>query len=240
MATETHNPPLYRDPVALHAQDHADWHLTTATLEYASDENALPLMLEEFARASRHYPIVFAGEAGMPVALMGLVRHNGFIEAGRWRGGHYIPAYLRRYPFLLMELDAAEDGMPRSLLAIDREAPQVSSTPVEGGIPLFVDGEPAPVIAQALRFCADFTAAHAATVAWVQALREKELLVSRQADFQVGDGEARSLAGFSVIDIERFAALDAPTVVDWHRKGWLGAVHHHIASLQAFETLAHG
>src|SRR3954451_18189936 len=67
--------------------------------------HAVPLTVDEFPLVQRHYPIVFSvGGAPVPIALMGLNDGvNVFLdENGRARDPNlYIPAYLRRYPFLL-------------------------------------------------------------------------------------------------------------------------------------------
>jgi hypothetical protein len=37
---------------------------------------------------------------------------------------------------------------------------------------------------------------------------------------------------FQVIDTKKLTELDAETVVEWHRRGWLAACFFHLASLQ--------
>src|SRR5437868_12475624 len=66
--------------------------------------NAIPLTIDEFITAQRHYPIVFsAGDNPVPLALMGLNDGvNVFInDEGLPINPVYIPAYVRRYPYLL-------------------------------------------------------------------------------------------------------------------------------------------
>jgi hypothetical protein len=38
--------------------------------------------------------------------------------------------------------------------------------------------------------------------------------------------------GFKIVDAQKFQALTDTVVVEWHRKGWLGLVHFHLASLE--------
>jgi hypothetical protein len=42
------------------------------------------------------------------------------------------------------------------------------------------------------------------------------------------------LQGFRTVDAPKVAQLDEAVVVDWHRKGWLGWIYLHLASLQRF------
>ena len=77
--------------------------------------HAVPLTVDEFALVQRHYPIVFSvGDAPVPIALMGLNEGvNVFLdENGRATDPNiYIPAYLRRYPFLLAKLRPDSDEL---------------------------------------------------------------------------------------------------------------------------------
>src|SRR5690606_14214931 len=99
------------------------------------------------------YPIVFAAGDGFPVAVLGLDRDNSFVSGDTWAEGTYIPAYVRRYPFVFV--DRSNDSF---VLAIDRAAPHL----VEGGDigePLFADGEPTGLVTNILDFCRDFHSA---------------------------------------------------------------------------------
>src|SRR3990167_5612436 len=59
-------------------------------------------------RTARHHPIIFAsGDNPVPLALMGLNEGvNVFVDdEGKVTQPIYIPAYVRRYPFLLAKLN---------------------------------------------------------------------------------------------------------------------------------------
>lgn len=62
-------------------------------------------------QAARHYPIVFIGQNDqlMPIALLGLKEgHNSYLdESNTWQANTYIPGFVRRYPFVLAQDDAA-------------------------------------------------------------------------------------------------------------------------------------
>ena len=77
--------------------------------------HAIPLTVDEFALVQRHYPIVFSiGEKPIPIALMGLNENvNVFLEDdGRpIDPSLYIPAYIRRYPFLLARIRPDSDEL---------------------------------------------------------------------------------------------------------------------------------
>jgi len=104
---------------------------------FAAKTNAIPLLLEEFPMAAAYYPIVFAaGPSPIPAAVVGLCNDsNLYLDAeGRWRNGAYLPAYVRRYPFILMDDPDAQ----QFVLCIDEASETLG---LEGEHPLFEDGE---------------------------------------------------------------------------------------------------
>ncbi|MFZ0267963.1 SapC family protein [Caulobacter sp.] len=225
-------PLFYSDPQALSSVTHADWKLKDGGFEFARDAHVVPLVVAEFSKASRSYPILFAAESASPVALVGVERRNLFVADGAWTPSAYVPAYIRRYPFGFMSA-----GQPdRFALAIDAASPRVVQGGKEGE-PLFVDGQPGPLTRQALEFCDVFQGEAAATTAFCKAVIDKDLLVERRADLTTPDGRRFAIEGFRLIDPLKLAALDAETVFQWHGQGWLGLAHFHLASLDRFADL---
>lgn len=225
-------PLFYRRPVPLSMQAHARWRLKDGDLAFAVGTNAVPLVTGEFALASRSYPIVFAAADAAPLALLGLERGNLFVAEGQWSEGHYVPAYVRRYPFVFIRT-----GDPEGFaLAIDADSDRVVREGEEG-VALFQDNAATALTRQALEFCRLFTGEHRTTQAFAAALRSQGLLTSRNADATLPGGRKLALTGFQVVDAQMFAALPEQIVVDWHRKGWLRLVNLHLASLDRFSDL---
>lgn len=225
-------PLFYRRPVPLSGQAHARWRLKDGDLAFAAGTNAVPLVIGEFALASRSYPIVFAAEDAAPLALLGLGRDNLFVADGRWSEGHYVPAYVRRYPFVFIQTENPQGFA----LAIDEDSDRIVREGEEG-VALFHGDAATALTRQALEFCSLFTGEHRATQAFAAALRSQGLLTARNADATLPDGRKLALTGFQVMDAQMFAAMPEQVVVDWHRKGWLGLVNSHLASLERFADL---
>src|SRR3546814_1115256 len=105
--TSTSLPLFYKQPQALQPGLHAKLSVVKqAGYAFAADANSVPLVFSEMATACRHFPIVFTeGQQPSPVAVLGLRgQENLFVDAeGQWRANTYIPAYIRRYPFIFME-----------------------------------------------------------------------------------------------------------------------------------------
>lgn len=225
-------PLFYKAVQPLNSQVHGDWRLKPGDASFARETPFAPIVVSEIADAARSYPIVFAADGAQPIAVLGLERRNLFVEDGRWSADAYIPAYVRRYPFAFVVTDE-----PRSVqLAIDRGSDRVAQGGDEGA-PLFADGQPSELTAQALEFCVAFGRDAELTALFATALREKGLLIDRRADATLPDGRKLGLDGFQIVDTEKFAALDDETVLAWHRQGVLGLVHHHLASLERFNVL---
>ncbi|MET4896571.1 SapC family protein [Sphingomonadaceae bacterium jetA1] len=228
-----HRLPLFYNAVQpLHSSVHAHWRLKDGDARFAADSPFIPIVAGEVAAAMRDYPVVFAADSAQPVAILGLDRRNLFVEAGRWSPGAYVPAYVRRYPFAFIAT-ANPDGFA---LAIDAGSERVAQDGTDGTA-LFEDGQPSALTRQALEFCTAFGREVEITQMFTAALKEKNLLIDRRADATLPDGSTFGLAGFQIVDAEKFAALDDSTIVAWQRQGLLALVHFHLASLDRFSIL---
>lgn len=240
-------PLFYRRPQVLHPAAHGGLLLDTeAGHGFAAAANAVPLQAAEVVAASRHAPVVFSrGADPMPLMVLGLQAGQGnlFVDAqGRWRPGAYIPAYVRRYPFLFLE-DAAQAAFT---LCIDEAAPGLQPAAAQPGEhvpgsaqPLFdARGEPTALTRSALDLCRDYQAQQGVTRTWMQALAAAGVLVERRADVMLADGRSLAVDGFQVIDEERLARLPAAELLRWRDAGWLPAVYAHLASAGLWPTLA--
>lgn len=225
-------PLFYRTPQPLSSAVHEAWRLTAGDVAFASDTPFVPIVIGELAEAARCYPVVFAGGDAQPLALLGLEKRNLFVDEGQWTADHYVPAYVRRYPFGFVPT-ANPEGFA---LAIDAASARVLQTGTEGAA-LFEQGEPTAVTREALAFCDAFQSSAAATRAFVEALRAEGLLIDRRADATLADGRKLGLDGLQIIDADKVTGLADAVVVDWHRKGWLALIAFHIKSLDRFAAL---
>jgi len=225
---------FYRKPEVLNAERHGTLGLKReGDFAFARASNAVAITSTEFVQAMRCYPIVFAGKTPYPVVVLGLSRENLFVGAdGRWRAGHYIPAYMRRYPFVFI---AHPDGK-QFMLGIDRACTRLTEDKVDGQA-LFEEGKPGAITQEALTFCSAFQTDHGFTQAFAQALEAQQLLTENHAQAKLADGRQMNLQGFRVIDRAKFANLSDDVIIDWHRKGWLALANFHLASLERFQQL---
>lgn len=233
--SQTPLPVFYQRPELLSSDRHARKSLAAALdHRFAQDANAVPLNGVELEFAQRHYPIVFSEEATpFPMAILGLrTAENLFVGAsGTWQAGVYVPAYVRRYPFIFM----SGPDQKQFALCIDAGSPFV----VDGeSNPFFRDGQPTELTKNALNFCASFQAEYEKTRAFAAALAEHKLLETRTANIDLGDGQKVVFGPFRAIDAAKLGALPNAVIAEWLRSGWLGWIYAHLMSAANWNTLA--
>jgi hypothetical protein len=204
---------------------------------FVAQTNLIPLTVTEFAPAALSYPVIFIGDARMPVCVMALRGgENLYVnEDGEFRAEAYIPAYVRRYPFVF----ANDDAQKRLILCVDRDAPFIK----EGGAtPLFVDGKPSPYVEQAMEFCNNFEQERQRTDAFVKLLIDLDLLETREALFtpRNPDGTAgtpQKIAEYYAVSEDKLKALSAEKLVELRDNGALGQIYAHLVSLLGWDRL---
>ena len=183
---------------------------------FARETNWLPLNASEFGSAARHYPILFReDEQASPIAVVGVHAHqNLFVEEGDvWAEGCYVPAFVRRYPFLLAQHESSN-----RTLCVDAASDLFHSG---DGRPLYEGEKSTQLLQSVTRFCAAFADAQERTHRFCAALVENNLLVDRTVQLTLPDGHVIAMRGFRVIDETRLRELPETTLADWARRGWL-------------------
>jgi hypothetical protein len=238
-ARETAFPVFYRAPHPLSNERHAAFAIRRdAHYGFAAGANSVPLNAAEFPLAARHYPILFSGsDPAVGIALLGLRDHqNLFVGAdGAWEAGVYIPAYIRRYPFIFMA--AGEDG--RYILCLDEQA-EVLADAKDGqnAQPLFADGKPSEVTTRALDFCKAYQQQSDYTRQLGTLLAKHGLLTANRANVALKSGESLALGGFRMIDAKALDALDDAAFLELRRAGALPVIYAQIFSTSNWTALA--
>jgi hypothetical protein len=218
---------FYKRVVALNDQVHATLRVKPVTrFLFASQSNSVPILAAEFSECAREYPIVFArgAQGTVPAVLLGLrEQENLFVGSdGQW-DARYIPAFVRRYPFV-----PGKDAQGQLVVCIDEEAPCFDR---KDGEALFTDGKPTQQLDQAIGFLRDFQ--HGAQSTEAMGARIDALGLLRDADSvaQLNDGSQFRLSGLRVVDEAKLRALDQATVMEIFSSGTLGLIYAHILSL---------
>lgn len=226
-------PPLfYKDPRPVSAGTHAEFKIGPPNdFSYTKSTNAVPITLPEFVLAARHYPIVFVGKDLVPTVAVGLrVDQNVFVDdKGQWERFCYVPAYVRRYPFIL--LGKPEDE--RLQLGIDQEA---ASSHADARA-LFEGEKETQVVTDALQICEQFHGAYGATSEFSEMLVESGLVEERSLEIEMPGGEKLDIGAFASINEQKLREAPDEKFIEWRKKGWLAAMYFHVASLNNWEQI---
>lgn len=221
-------PLFYSKPVLLDSRKHGDLSLSSNIgFGFSGKINAVPINLVEMPQIAHFYPIAFSNDgSATPVAILGVRNdENLFVNPdGSWREDHYVPAYIRRYPFIFTEMEKGD----RLSLCIDENEDFLIK---DDSNPFFdKEGKPAELAQNAMEFCKSYHAAAQQTLDFSKALIDANVLVDRQAEISVNDNQKINFSGFKIIDEERFNTIDDKKFVEWRKHGWLAGAYAHLFS----------
>ena len=193
--------------------------------------HAIPATVDEFALLQRHYPIVFSvGETPVPLVLMGLSEGvNVFLnEDGKLHDSMtYVPAYMRRYPFLLARLRPDSDELS---LCVDPTSGAIGD--FKDGEPLFDGDQPSQATVAILQFCEQFETAGQRTAAFIEELKKSGLLMDGEVAIQPEGAEQPFIyRGFQMVDEEKLRELRGDELRKMNQNGMLALIYAHLFSL---------
>jgi hypothetical protein len=235
MATAAPNqtlPLFYQGIDALNVTQHGQMRVRpSVNMRHIAKTHAIPLTVDEFTLVQRHYPIVFSiGDSPIPMALMGL---NEGVNVFLNEEGHaldqqlYIPAYIRRYPFLLARLRPESDELS---LCFDPTADAVGDFPE--GEALFNGDQPSEATTQILQFCEQFEAAGQRTAAFMEDLKKTDLLMDGEVAIQPeGFEQPFVYRGFRMVDEDKLRELRGDELRKMNTSGMLPLIYAHLFSL---------
>jgi len=231
-------PLLYNDLVPLNVEQHAKFAIREQdTAPYLVGVHAVPLTIDEFAQCQRFLPIVFSsGDQPLPLVLLGLnegtstlVDANGKLR----RDDGYVPAYIRRYPWMLVRLNPNSEELS---LCFDPSSGLIGE--YEGGLPLIENGEATQLTKDLLGFCEQFEQAAARTGEFMKELKDADLLMEGELSIQVPDVEQPFIyRGFQMVNEEKLRELRGDQLRKFNQSGLLPLLHAHLFSLQGMREV---
>lgn len=232
-------PLFYKDLLPLNSRDHAEWKAgTLESAAYLAATHAIPLTSDEFVDAQRHFPIVFtAGESPLPIALFGLNEGvNTFVgDDMKINELIYIPAYARRYPFILAKLQPSSDDMS---LCFDPTANLIGK--MDDGLALFDEaGQPTEYTQGVLEFCRRFEEAGQRTKLFIEELAKLDIMMDGEIAITRNDMPDKPFIyrGFRMVDEAKLRELPAATLETLAKNGMLMLIYAHLFSLNLMRTL---
>ncbi len=227
---------IYERAVPVSSETHRDWSIQAGrSYGFAKEINSVPLLAAEFAAAAADHTIVFAGEgdAVFPSVILGQRDgHNAFVGGDdAWKGG-YIPAFLRRYPFVF----ASTENNSQFTLCIDEEFDGFN-TDGKGERLFDAEGNRTEYLEKMLKFTSDYQAQFNRTQLFAKRLADLDLLEPAQAQFRDADGKQSSLTGFKTIKRDALRQVAGDTLAEMARTDELELCYLHLHSLTNLQKL---
>ncbi len=225
-------PMFYKDLIPLNSKEHAKWRVKPLdNASFMQSQHAIPITSDEFTSAARNYPIVFSvGENSVPLILMGLNEGvNTFMnDQGQFSEPAYVPAYVRRYPFMLAKLRPDAEELS---LCFDPTTEAVGE--FEEGEALFDNDQPTETTKGILGFCEQFEQAGQRTGQFVQELEKMGLLMDGEVSIQqTGVEKPFIYRGFRMVDEEKVRDMRGDELRKISQNGILPLIYAHLFSLQ--------
>ncbi len=229
---------IYKNPIFLNSVTHKSVKVApVANYKFARELNSVLIVGQEFLEAAKFFPVVFTkGEAGgiVPVAVLGLRNdENLFVEKdGKWREGAYIPAYFRRYPFILAS-NVGQDGS--FAVCVDSQYEGFGN---KKGMKLFDDdGNQTAEFKNTIEFLRNYQTQFENTKNLVSILEEYKLFKEVSANITLPAGEKIGFGGLMMVDEEAMFKLEDDKIVHLFRFGYLSWIYAHLYSLSNFRPL---
>jgi len=227
---------MYEQLIAVNRDQHRHWRIRPGShkLAFAKATNSVLLAASELPMAALDYPCVFvgAGEHHTMAAIVGLRdKENLMLDtAGNWDADSYVPAFVRRYPFVLAE----QPGSTQLTICMDRSFDGFNET--EGEALFDEQGQDTAYLSELKTFLINFHQDMQRSAAFANELARLDLLVERNIACHVGE-QTVTLSSFKVVDEERLSKLPQDTVLTLFKTGALGWIHAHLLSLNNVKRL---
>jgi len=204
---------------------------------FAGSLNAIVVTTAEFVQAGHDYPIIFAKDEAsgqyIPAAVTGLESgQNLFVdENGQWQDDVYVPAYVRKYPLHVLEVNTGADT-PQNLVCIDDEAL------TDEGEPLFnADGEGSKQWQRFEQFLNEYDASRRATEKFVKELDEQGVLEVFEARAMHKSGHQYHMQAMYRVNEKALKKLPARVIKSWIDKNYMFYIYAHLVSLDNFQRM---
>lgn len=173
---------------------------------YAKEQTNAPLTIAEFYEACKNYPIFFAKDTNnewFASAMLGYKdKENLFVDdKGTWAKNCYIPAFIRRYPFVFV-------NQPDNQFALAVESEYKSEDENDSIRKLFIkDGKNSEFLNGVLNFLTQFQNDATATSKFIKQLEAWELLEEKNATITTQENQTYNINGFYIVNEEKLQHL---------------------------------
>lgn len=226
---------MFERKTALQFAEHRNLKIhETNNYEFARSEILAPFVFDEMADIAREYPIVFPDNGSdLPSALLGLeAGQNAYVGSdGIWQGT-YIPAHIRRYPFLFGTLPGENPDPNRFIILFDPDAPHFRDP---NGYRVFTDkGELSDHMKRRIELLEQIQKNIDRTRVMVRELTASGILVERAISIRREGQQERRITGIRVVDENMLNQLPDAEFNALHQKGLLPLIYSQLLSWANF------
>jgi hypothetical protein len=224
---------IYETAVPVSQGKHGGWSVEVgADYGFSKSVNSVPLTAVEIPSAASEYVIIFAGndDVLMPAVLLGVRdQENLYVTPeGGWKA-RYVPAFLRRYPFVF----SSQDEGKTFTLCIDESYNGFNQD--KRGQPLFDEQQkPSEYTNNVLKFLQQYQVEFQRTQAFCKKLKDLNLLEPMRAQISLDSGERISLTGFMAVDRARVKTLSSEKLAELAKSDELELLYAHLLSMRNF------
>jgi hypothetical protein len=228
---------FYSNIKPLSSVDHSGLFLRDDTgYAFAGKVNAVPLTTVEFTKAAAEYVIVFAGQKNemTPYAVLGIRdNQNSYVDDNGKFNASYIPAFIRRYPFVFTTYDEGKNFT----LCIDTDSSALNKDGT--GYRLFEsDGKQSEYLSRVVEFMTEYQRQFNRTRSFCQKLKELDLLKPFSAQVEIKGTQPQTLTGFYAISRDRLKELSDAQIRSLIQNDELELIYNHIQSMVNFDRYA--
>jgi hypothetical protein len=233
---------FYQDIVALDRKKHQGLTLSTPIgLDFAASTNFIPVLLTELSEVAQELPVLFIPLANNEFALAAITGvQNGsnlLIQGGAWRG-RYVPAFLRRYPFITLN---NPEGQGQFTIAIDAAAPCLNSKASKSSGTeqhlIFEGDNLGKKLQELIPFLQKFHVDNQSTYAFCKRLHELNLLTESELAVMDKSGKKYQIQGAWFINEAALKALDQTVVQEFFANDWLQKIYQIQFSIKNFPIM---
>ncbi|GGY73321.1 peptidase [Cellvibrio zantedeschiae] len=222
------------------SEKHAKWSISVEDHAFVSHLNSVPLLASEISSAAAEFPIIFSktGVEGeyLPLAVMGLKDdQNLLLNDKNILITRYVPAFIRRYPFIL----GGAEGAEMMTLCLDEDSKAVVKDGSRGERLFNDDGSNSDLLNDIIAFQQDYQSHAPLTRNFSKKLHELGLLepMSANISFKAKEEVKLNLGGFFVVKRENLKAISDEEALDLFKKDGLELIYAHMNSLSNFNRL---
>jgi len=222
---------------ALNATSHGNVKIKTGLfLESTANQQILPLIVHEFAKAGSAMPVIFIKQNAeskeyQPAGLLGLKpEENLFYADEKWQGD-YLPAVVTHHPFAMVPTQGEES---RLQMLINESSAQYGETE---GDALFEDGKETEYLTKRKESLGNYFNSMQVTREFTKALAEKDLLIEQTLSVDI-NGEKVQLNGLFLVDEKKLNELSDEDHLALRKRGFLAPIYAHLGSLHQVNRLA--